>query len=185
MEFKNEQDRILFQNRWKTVEGLFKMYGKGDDRFRVAGYTKVLMDVDLDDLQTACAYLLDTQKFLPAVSEIKAAVRIIKDMKDPDHRMLTWPEACLEIRNALRHSSIYKKPEFSRKEITDTVEQFGWVSLCTSDEAVWPFTQERLRKLYEANCMRKLELEGNIAVLQRTGRALPAGIDVKKIGDGK
>jgi hypothetical protein len=85
-----------------------------------------------------------------------------------------WNEMCSQRIKCWPH----KTPEFSSKEIEETVKAMGWVSLCTAEEEDIGTLRAQFLKMYESTCKRKKEAKIDSKVLDVVGKL---GLEMKMI----
>jgi hypothetical protein len=90
-------------------------------------YEQMVLDLDFELAKRAIHALIATARFLPAVSEIRAAAVDVAD----GPRLLgveAWGHVC----DAIRRVGVYHDPVFSDPLTAECVELMGWQHLCKS-----------------------------------------------------
>lgn len=106
-----------------------------------------------------------TERFLPRVGEIVAAVAELG--------RLTGPEAWEAVLDEIRRIGIYGKPTFADGRVARAVELVGWERLCNSDSfSPWPFKE--FERVYE----------GVIYWQSRRQALARAGAGIRELTDG-
>jgi len=148
----------------KSIAMLFTAYGQGGDAERMAMYVEMLQDIPAEVLAKACKKSITTRKYLPSIAEIiEDAQNIVNESNGtPD---VPFAEAWKEITKELHDTFVYGKPSFSRKEIEDTVNAFGWQELCEMRTSDIPIIRAQLKSMYEGICARAKEKRTNNYVL--------------------
>lgn len=152
------------ERKGKCIAMMFTAFGQGGDAERMAMYVEMLADIPAPVLDKACRKAITTRKYLPAIAEIiEDAQNIINEANGtPD---LPFAEAWKEITKELHDTFVYGKPRFSRKEIEDTVNAFGWEELCEMKTSEIPIIRAQLKGMYEGICARAKERRTNNYVL--------------------
>jgi hypothetical protein len=135
----------------KHMAVLFGAYGQSADIDRQKIYVADLADFPAELVGAACKKLRYEAKFLPTISEIVDATKSLV-ATSTGKRLPSWLEAQQEIEKQISCAGIYKKPEFSCKEIRQAVQAYGWLNICMSRTSNMPTVWAQLRKLYENTC---------------------------------
>lgn len=172
-------DRTMneIEKKAEVIGTLFAAYGASGDGHRIAIYTKALADMPLPALKAACNKLLLEMTRIPTIADIVAACRSLEDTAHPENRVNDWDQAWAEIVDNIKHCGLYGKLEWSRPEIKEAVENFGWRNLCGAMERDMPNNQARIRHMYEDICKRKSEKKRNLYILSTSeGKQLESAI---------
>ncbi len=96
----------------------------------VEAYMQHLADLPAGLLQEAAGEVIDTQKWFPAISELRQAARTVLERRRPvPHIYAAWAE----VREQIRRQGRDGEPHFSHPLIARVVELFGWRDLCLSE----------------------------------------------------
>jgi len=126
-----------------------------------AAYEKLMSNLDYEPTLRAVERLAQTQKFLPAFSEIREAML---ELENGTRRK--GAEAWGDVVEAIRHVGAYGVPKFTDEITAYAVERCGWRNLClegSSDAA----DRARFIEVYEAASERRQRAE-------KSGLELPA-----------
>jgi hypothetical protein len=123
-------------------------------------YEKLLSPFEFEPTLRAVELLAQTQKFLPAISEIRGATI---DLERGARR--SGAEAWGDVVDEIRRVGAYREPKFSDELTAYAVERCGWRNLCLegSNDAA---DRARFIEVYEAASERKQRAE-------KSGLALP------------
>ncbi len=149
----------------KHIAILFGAYGQSGDIDRQKIYVADLVDFPAELIGAACKKLRYEAKFLPTINEIIDAAKSLV-ATSTGRRLPSWLEAQAEIEKQISCSGIYKKPEFSCKEIRQAVQAYGWLNICMTNIAGVGRMWERLQKLYEQACQYERSESTNLYVLK-------------------
>lgn len=118
-------------------------------------YKRMLLDLDYEVAERAVARLIATSRFLPTVSEIRAAA---VDVTQGAVRQ--GGEAWGDVNMAIRRFGRYREPVFDDPIVAECVKQLGWQSLCNSTNDV--ADRARFIELYDglAERVRRDEVAG-------------------------
>ena len=168
----------------KCVEEITKMFaafGQSSDGKRIATYCQYLSDMPVEVLQKVCKKAVLESRYLPSIAElVEYAQNLVNESNGtPD---LPFAEAWKEITKELHDTFVYGKPRFSRKEIEDTVNAFGWQELCEMRTSEVPIIRAQLKSMYEGICARSKEKRTNNYVL---GYGVLLGRDDYELNPGK
>lgn len=148
----------------KSITMMFTAFGQGGDAERMATYVEMLDDIPAEVLAKACKKSIMERKYLPSISEIvEDAQNLVNESNGTPE--LPFAEAWKEITKELHDTFVYGKPHFSRKEIEDTVNAFGWQELCEMRTSDIPIIRAQLNKMYDGICARNKERHTNEYVL--------------------
>ena len=156
----------------EVIGTMFGAYGQADDAKRVAIYVKLLSDIPAAVLGKACKKLMLESKFLPSIAEIVEASRSLLGTANDDKRIREWAEAWNEIELAMQRTPWGSYPVFSRPEIAQAVESFGWYNLQTCLAEKIDTVRAQMRRIYEDVCKRTKEQGHNEYVLGRSKTGL-------------
>ena len=156
----------------EVIGTMFGAYGQADDAKRVAIYVKLLSDIPAAVLGKACKKLMLENKFLPTIAEIVEASKSLLGTANDDKRIREWDEAWKEIERAMQRTPWGSYPVFSRPEIAQAVESFGWYNLQTCLAEKIDTVRAQMRRIYEDVCKRTKEQGHNEYVLGRSKTGL-------------
>ena len=162
--------------RRQILATMFTTYGQAGDENRLAAYTMVLKGVPEQLLLKACHKLMLEKKFLPAVSEIIDACRILVGFVDDKKRERTWAEAWQEIMDQVSSCGMYERPKWSTPEIAQAVKSYGYADLCGLDRSELQTASAQCRRFYEDACRHKNEMAVNKFVLKEISGAEMIGL---------
>jgi len=145
---------------------MFAAYDKADNDKQLAAYAMMLKDIPVQVLMKACHKLMLESKFLPAISEVIQACRIITGEINPEARERTWAEAWEEIMEQVRICGTYDRPKWSTPEIAQAVKSYGYSDLCRLDRCDLQTASAQCRRFYEDACNRKHDKQINAFVLK-------------------
>lgn len=151
--------------RPQIIAMLFGSFDKGDDKQRIAIYSKLLEDIPTELLSKSVKKLILENKFMPSIAEIVDAAKSLMGSIDDTKRTKSWDEAWGEIQRQMHDAFIYKKPVFSSPEIAEAALNFGWKDLCCTLEKDMPIVRAQVRRMYEDACRRREEQQSNNYVL--------------------
>ena len=125
-----------------------------------AAYEKLLSTLEFEPTLRAVELLAQTQKFLPAFSEIREAML---ELENGSRR--SGAEAWGDVVDAIRRFGAYRAPVFTDELTAYAVERCGWRNLCLegSNDAA---DRARFIEVYEAASDRRQRAE-------KSGLALP------------
>lgn len=149
----------------KHIAVLFGAFGQAADVDRQTIYTLDLEDFPAALVGAACKKLRYEAKFLPTINEIIDAAKSLV-ATSTGRRLPSWLEAQAEIEKQISCAGIYKKPEFSCKEIRQAVQAYGWLNICMTNISSVGRMWERLQKLYEQACQYERSESTNLYVLK-------------------
>lgn len=152
------------EQRAKCIAMLFTSFGQGSDAERMATYVEILKDVPAEVLSKACKKAMMKCKYLPSIAELVESAQDIVAEANGTHE-LPFAEAWKEIERELHNTFVYGKPKFSRPEIEQAVNCFGWQELCEMKTSDIPIIRAQLKGMYEAICQRNKEKNMNHYVL--------------------
>lgn len=152
------------EKRTQIIAKLLTLYDKGGDDGMIASYVDVLKDIPVDVLQTACQKLSLESEHRPTPAVIVKAARSLVDQVGGTET-LPFAEAWKEITKELHDTFVYGTPKFSRPEIKQVVDAFGWNELCEMKTSEVPIIRAQLKSMYEAICERNKEKKLNSYVL--------------------
>ena len=153
--------------RTQLTTSFLAVYGCASDGNMIAAYVQVLQDIPVDVLRASFdKVLLECEKRpVPAVV-YKAAKSLVEEQNGT--RKLTWAEAWKEIEQQMIENGVYAKPHFSRPEIEETVNAYGWRNLCETLTKDMGIVRSQLKNMYLDICNRKEEQRINGYVLGNT-----------------
>lgn len=153
--------------RGKVIAMLFASYGQGSEAERMAVYVEMLNDIPADVLEKVCKKAILESKFLPSIAElVQAAKELVAEANGTD--ILPFAEAWKEITKEMHDTFVYGTPKFSRPEIQQTVDAFGWQELCEMRTQDIPIIRAQLKAMYEGICKKNQERDMNGYVLGTT-----------------
>ena len=159
---KNELEK-----RTQTITTLLSIYDKGADKNMITAYVTVTKDIPLDVLEKTCKKLMVESESRPVPATIvKAAKELVAEANGTD--VLPFAEAWKEITKEMHDTFVYGTPKFSRPEITQTVDAFGWQELCEMRTQDIPIIRAQLKAMYEGICKKNQERAVNGYVLGTT-----------------
>lgn len=165
----------------KYIAVLFGAFGQGADIDRQKIYVADLRDFPCELVGAACKKLRYEAKFLPLISEIIDACRSLTATSS-GKKLPSWLDAQQEIEKQIQSAGIYKKPQFSCKEIQQAVQAYGWLNIClahtSSMSAVWA----QIRKNYEQACRYQRDDATNRYVLKDKPQGYLGYYEVKNDG---
>ena len=144
----------------KSIAMLFASFGQASDAERMAVYVEVLKDVSTNVLSVACKKAMMECKFLPSIAElIESAQNIVAEANGTQELpfAVVWEEILREI----DRTYVWDKPKFSRKEIHQLVNAFGWQELKMMETKNIPTIRAQLSKMYDGICERNKEKRRN------------------------
>lgn len=155
------------EKRTQIITSLLAIYDKGGDKNMIVSYVELLKDIPVDVLQTTCRKISLESEYRPTPAVIvKAARDLVDQVSGTD--TLPFAEAWKEITKELHDTFVYGTPKFSRPEIKQTVDAFGWNELCEMKTSEVPIIRAQLKSMYEAICERNKEKRMNAYVLGNT-----------------
>lgn len=162
--------------RSKALGILFGAFGQAGDSNRIAIYTKMLADIPPSVLTKACHKLVLESRFLPSVADIVSSAKSLLGTANDDKRVREWDEAWAEIDRAMQRTPWGEYPVFSRPEIAQAVESFGWYNLQTCLAEKIDTVRAQMRRIYEDVCKRTKEQGHNEYILgkRKTGLLEPS-----------
>ena len=159
---KNELEK-----RTQTITTLLSIYDKGADKNMITAYVTVTKDIPLDVLEKTCKKLMVESESRPVPATIvKAAKELVAEANGTD--VLPFAEAWKEITKELHDTFVYGTPKFSRPEIKQAVDAFGWQELCEMRTQDIPIIRAQLKAMYEGICKKNQERAVNGYVLGTT-----------------
>ena len=151
----NEMER-----KGKSVAKMFTVFGQGSDGERMALYVDLLKDIPADVLEVACKKASMESQYLPTVAElIKSAKDLLAEINGT--KPVPFPDAWEEILKVLRETYVWDVPRFSRPEIQQVVNAFGWEELRVMETKDIPIIRSQLKGMYETICKSNEEKEMN------------------------
>lgn len=133
----------------ETLTLLFGAYGRANDAQQIAIYRLMLADVPPTLLMLAVKKSIRECKFLPSVAELLGQCELLNDAVNEDLRVKDWDEAWGEIQRLMQSTPWGKQPQFSRPEIAQAVNSFGWNELQRVLAADMPAVRAQMRRFYE------------------------------------
>lgn len=156
----------------ETLTLLFGAYGRANDAQQIAIYRLMLADVPPTLLMLAVKKSIRECKFLPSVAELLGQCELLNDAVNEDLRVKDWDEAWGEIQRFMQSTPWGKQPQFSRPEIAQAVNSFGWNELQRVLAADMPAVRAQMRRFYEDACARSKKQAKNEYALGKN----PVGI---------
>lgn len=156
----------------ETLTLLFGAYGRANDVQQIAIYRLMLADVPPTLLMLAVKKSIRECKFLPSVAELLGQCELLNDAVNEDLRVKDWDEAWGEIQRLMQSTPWGKQPQFSRPEIAQAVNSFGWNELQRVLAADMPAVRAQMRRFYEDACARSKKQAKNEYALGKN----PVGI---------
>lgn len=156
----------------ETLTLLFGAYGRANDAQQIAIYRLMLADVPPTLLMLAVKKSIRECKFLPSVAELLGQCELLNDAVNEDLRVKDWDEAWGEIQRLMQSTPWGKQPQFSRPEIAQAVNSFGWNELQRVLAADMPAVRAQMRRFYEDACARSKKQAKNEYALGKN----PVGI---------
>lgn len=156
-----DKERIA---RTKSMTFMFTCFGQGNEAERIVAYVEMLKDIPADVLDKVCKKSVYEFKYLPSIAELLSATRNLQG-EMMGIGTLPWAEAWQEIEREMKETFVYGRPKFSRKEIKDTVDAFGWNELCNVLQKDLPIVRAQLRDMYNSICEESRKSEVNAHVL--------------------
>lgn len=168
---------MVNQKHVEEITKMFAAFGQSSDGKRIATYCQYLSDMPVEVLQKVCVKSVLESKYLPSIAElVEAAQNIVNEANGtPD---LPFAEAWKEITKELHDTFVYGEPRFSRPEIKQTVDAFGWQELCEMRTTDIPIIRAQLKSMYEGICARNKEKRTNNYVL---GYGVLLGVNDERI----
>ena len=166
MATKQEFDRI-----WQTLLRSYPNFVKDSAPDLLAGtfrmYERILSDLPADLLEVAVLQHIATNKWFPAISELRGAVLAATA---PAHR--TAMEAWGEVLNAMNSGGMrmmgdgdgYYPPEWSEPILARVVTMMGWRELCNSKDQM--ADRAHFMRAYDALVQRERE-DANMLPMMR------------------
>lgn len=127
-------------------------------------YAKALSRLSIAEIEAAMLKLIQTNKFFPSVAEIFEQAEIVTrfvtktDEKSADE---AWREILQEVHDAF----VYRKPQFSSREIEQAALNMGWTSLCNLEIDAMNTARAQFMRIYKSILSRKKEKTINQQVL--------------------
>ena len=103
----------------------FPTVQKNDLRPTAVLWSNLLSDIPYEKAEQAVIRVIMTAKYFPTVAEIREAVGQLEPTG-----LISAEEAWLEV---MKQLDPYKRPKWSSKEITKTVEAIGYINMCMSE----------------------------------------------------
>lgn len=144
----------------KAVAPLQLAFKGNLDDARMRLYVEMLSDIPPQILEAAVKKLIMTNKFLPSIAEIRETAYGIKGTISgtavPDES-----EAWGEVVKAIRSVGYYRKPKFSHKAITTTVNNIGWQDICMTTIEGMNTLRAQFRRAYQLAAERQKDNRDN------------------------
>lgn len=165
------------QERNRIIGIMFGAYGQATDANRQAIYVTFLADYPNELLSKTVKKLVLESKFLPAVSEVKAAAESLYHAVDDTGRIKDWDEAWAEIERKMQSTPWGQTPSFSRPEIREAVGCIGWTNIQRCLASEFNILRAQVRNAYESICKRKREqaCNGYVLGVRPDGLLKPSG----------
>ena len=159
--------KVELERRTKAITALMAIWNCGGNVDMIAAYVTATRDIPVDVLEKTCKKLMVESESRPVPATIvKAAKELVAEANGTD--VLPFAEAWKEITKELHDTFVYGTPKFSRPEITQTVDAFGWQELCEMRTQDIPIIRAQLKAMYEGICKKNQERAVNGYVLGTT-----------------
>ncbi len=150
-----------------AIMRLFAAFSREGEMTRMKIYADELADIPADVLDVTCRRLMRQSKFLPSIAEIIEAAHEVGGSE-----YASWPEALTEIEKAMQSTPWGHTPQFSRPEIAEAVNAYGWNDLQMTLSANITTVKAQLRNIYEQVCQRRRGKHEGEKVLALMGKRL-------------
>ena len=146
--------------RTKTITALMAIWNCSGNKDLITAYVVATKDVPADLLAKTCERLAVESETRPVPANIiKVARNLVGEINGTG--VLPWHEAWKEIEREMNETFVYGTPKFSRKEIKQTVDAFGWQELCSVLTKDLPIVRAQLRDMYNNICADNRQKEIN------------------------
>ena len=139
-------------------------------------YVRTIEDLEYDAAQVAAVRLLQTEKFMPRVADLR---RSVYRVMHPD--AITPGEAWQQVMREISRVGSYGTPRFDDQRVAAAVNAVGWRAICMSE--VVGVERAHFMRAYEAFVNRDEE-HGQIGVLVHAASELVRGETTKALEPG-
>lgn len=165
--------------RTKTITSLMAIWNCSGNKDLIKAYVIATKDVPADLLAKTCERLAVESESRPVPANIiKVARNLIGKINGTG--MLPWHEAWKEIEREMNETFVYGTPKFSRPEIKQTVDAFGWNELCEVTVKELPIVRAQLKNMYESICAENIERQ-NTAYVIGTASLIDDGKNIRLV----
>lgn len=162
-----DSDRLKFA---AYLAGMAEVLNAELSEIKITLYFEALKDLDLEDINRACSYLIQTSKFFPKPAEIREVIHGNAE----DRAMI----ALQQVKQAIAEYGTYKSVSFGDKKIHAVVKALGgWVALGEKTYDEWVWIEKDFLKIYRAFLGRDVECPDHLVGLTEHANA------VKGIGE--
>ena len=155
------------ERRTQIITSLMAIWNCSNNADMIAAYVTATKDIPVDELEKTCKKLMVESESRPVPATIvKAAKELVAEANGTD--VLPFAEAWKEITKELHDTFVYGTPKFSRPEIKQAVDAFGWQELCEMRTQDIPIIRAQLKAMYEGICKKNQERAVNGYVLGAT-----------------
>lgn len=153
--------------RTQLTTSFLAVYGCASDGNMIASYVQAFGDVPVEILRAAYDKVLLECDRRPVPAIVYRAIKSLAEERSGTNK-LTWAEAWKEIEQQMIENGVYAKPHFSKPEIEETVNAYGWRNLCETLTKDMGIVRSQLKNMYLDICNRKEEQRINNYVLGNT-----------------
>lgn len=153
-------NRQELEYRTSVITALLAVWGCSADKVMISSYVTILKDIPADLLDAACKKLVIESENRPVPATIIKAARNLNGAMT-NTNTLSFADAWREIEQQMNEVFVYGDPHFSRPEIKEAVEAFGWQELCSVLTRDLPIVRAQLRDIYNTICAQNIEAEIN------------------------
>ena len=165
--------------RTKTITALMAIWNCSGNKDLITAYVVATKDVPADLLAKTCERLAVESETRPVPANIiKVARNLVGEINGTG--VLPWHEAWKEIEREMNETFVYGTPKFSRKEIKETVDAFGWQELCEVTVKDLPIVRAQLKTMYESVCAANMERQ-NTAYVIGTASLIDNGRNIRLV----
>ena len=157
-------NKTELQRRTKIITALMAIWNCSGNENMITSYVATTKDVPVDLLDAACKKVSAECESRPVPATIIKAAKSLQGEVNGTN-FLPFPDVWEEIIRELHDNFVYGEPKFSRTEIKELVNAFGWQELCEMRTSDIPIIRAQLKKMYEDICERKKEKDVNAYVL--------------------
>lgn len=152
------------ERRAQIITSLMAIWNCSNNADMIAAYVTATKDIPVDVLEKTCKKLMVESESRPVPATIvKAAKELVAHANGTD--VVPFAEAWKEIEKQMHDVFVYGVPKFSRPEIKQTVDAFGWQELCEMRTQDIPIIRAQLKAMYEGICKKNAERAMNGYVL--------------------
>ena len=160
-------NKAELERRTGSITALMAIWNFSGNEDMITAYVTATKDIPVDVLEKTCKKLMVESESRPVPATIvKAAKELVAEANGTD--ILPFAEAWKEITKEMHDTFVYGTPKFSRPEIQQTVDAFGWQELCEMRTQDIPIIRAQLKAMYEGICKKNQERDMNGYVLGTT-----------------